>query len=228
MGKIRILSTKKLRTHHKQFLLNAGLAVIEADFINIQPKPFAAEGIAPNLIFTSANGFRSFMANNDSEKFKKNNVFCVGSATKHIIANAGFTVVASADYAAELAKIITREDKGKTFTFFCGSMRRDTLPEALAEAGIAFNEIEVYDTNLSPHKINTPVDGILFYSPSGVESYLKVNTINTETCFCIGTTTADPLKGITDNIVIANKPTVENVIVRCINYYKNYTTTNPE
>jgi uroporphyrinogen-III synthase len=94
------------------------------------------------------------------------------------------------------------------------------LPDALAKAKISFNEIEVYETRLTPHKINTTVDGILFFSPSGAESYLKENELNNETCFCIGTTTAEALTGITTNIVTANKPTVENVIVQAINYYK--------
>jgi uroporphyrinogen-III synthase len=99
-------------------------------------------------------------------------------------------------------------------------MRRETLPEALANAKIDFNEIEVYKTVLSPHKINSTLNGILFYSPSGIESYLKENNIGDAVCFCIGTTTAEALKGITENIVIANKPTVENLIIQCINYYK--------
>lgn len=194
--------------------------MVEADFISINYKPFAADNIATSLIFTSTNGFKSFLLNKESVKYKNAGTFCVGSNTRQFIESNGFRVVASADYATELGEIIAREHNGKMFTFFSGSMRRDTLPEALTKAGVAYNEIEVYETRLSPHKINAVIDGVLFFSPSAVESFLQLNKIKDETCFCIGTTTADALKRITDNIVMANKPTVENVIVQCINYYK--------
>jgi len=220
MEAIRILSTKKLLVNQKQYLLNAGLAVVEADFIAIQYTPFELTNIRQNLLFTSQNAFAGFMLNKESGNYKYKAIFCVGSKTKEAIEKAGYSVLAFADYAEQLAEIIIREHSGESFTFFSGSMRRDTLPQALANANIDFNEIEVYKTVLSPHKINRRLDGILFYSPSGVESYLKENNIGDAVCFCIGTTTAEALKGIAENIVIANKPTLENVIVQCINYYK--------
>jgi uroporphyrinogen-III synthase len=217
---IRILSTKKLLPNHKQFLLNAGLSVMEADFISIQYTPFEFVAIRQNLLFTSQNAFAGFLLNEESAKYKDRAIFCVGSKTKEAIEKAGYTVMASADYAEELAGIIIKEHSGESFTFFSGSMRRDTLPDALAAAKIDCNEIEVYKTVLSPHVINSRVDGLLFFSPSGIESYHSANSISSETCFCIGNTTAEALKGITENIVIAKKPTVENVIIQCINYYK--------
>lgn len=220
MEAVRVLSTKKLLVNHKQYLLNAGLAVVEADFIAIQYTPFEFNDIRQNLLFTSQNAFVSFLLNKDNTSYKNKAIFCVGSKTKEAIEKAGYTVLASTDYAEELAAIITANHATESFTFFSGSMRRDTLPQALANAGIDFNEIEVYKTVLSPHKINSSLNGILFYSPSGIESYLKENNIGDTVCFCIGTTTAETLKGITENIVIANKPTVENLIIQCINYYK--------
>jgi len=220
METFRILSTKKLQPNHKQFLLNAGLSVIEADFIAIQSVPFEFKAIGQNLLFTSQNAFKSFLLNGESANYKDRTIFCVGSKTKEAIENAGYTVTAHADYAEQLATIIIEKYSGESLTFFSGSMRRDTLPDTLAAANINFNEIEVYKTVLSPYSIKSRIDGILFYSPSGVTSYLSVNSIANEVCFCIGTTTAEALKDITNNIVIANKPTVENVIIQCINYYK--------
>jgi len=219
---IRILSTKKLLPNHKQFLLNAGISVVEADFISIQHTEFELDNIHKNLLFTSQNAFNSYLLNKKSANFKDNPVFCVGSKTKEAIEKAGYKVVASADYAEALAEIIISNHASESFTFFSGSMRRDTLPEALANAKIEFNEIEIYKTVLSPRAIKSTISGILFFSPSGVESYFKANGLNNEVCFCIGTTTADALKGTTYNMVIANKPTVENVIIQCINYYKEH------
>src|SRR5690554_7035934 len=90
----------------------------------------------------------------------------------------------------------------------------------MQEKDISFDEYLVYQNDESSVKIEAKTDGILFYSPSGIRSYLKQNTITDQMCFCIGTTTADALKGITENIVIANQQTIENVIIQCINYYK--------
>jgi uroporphyrinogen-III synthase len=61
---------------------------------------------------------------------------------------------------------------------------------------------------------------ILFFSPSAVESYLKDNTIKKETCFCIGETTAEALHKITKNIIIAEQPSIEDVIEDVIEEYK--------
>ena len=221
MEAIRILSTKKLLPNQKQFLLNAGLSVIEADFITVHYTPFKFTDIRQNLIFTSQNAVISFLKQDESRKYINHPVFCVGSKTKEAAENAGYTVAAVADYGEELAGMIVSRYAGEGFTFFSGSLRRDILPDAMANGGIVFNEIEVYQTMLSPHKINTALDGILFYSPSGIESYLRENSISDEVCFCIGNTTAEAIKDVAGNIVVATKPSVENVIVQCVNYYKN-------
>ncbi|PZR23198.1 MAG: uroporphyrinogen-III synthase [Flavobacterium psychrophilum] len=220
MGSFRVLSTKKLLANQKQFLLNAGLSIVEADFISVNLKRFEIGTAKDNLIFTSQNAVISFLHNGASAQLKDKGIFCVGIKTKAALEHYGYTVKVCTDYAEKLAKTISESYAHESFTFFSGNLRRDTLPEALIAAGIEMNEIQAYETVLTPHKINSILDGILFYSPSGVESYLKENNITNETCFCIGTTTANALKDITQNVVIANQPSVENVIIQCINYYK--------
>lgn len=220
MGGVRIVSTKKLQPNQKQFLLNAGLSVLEADFISVSLNAFKVDTVYDNLIFTSQNAVISFLHNERSAALKDKKIFCVGVKTKAALEHYGYTVALATDYAEELASAIITEYTEESFTFFSGNLRRDTLPEALKAAGILMNEIQAYETMLTPHNIKAGLNGILFYSPSGIESYLKANSITDEVCFCIGNTTAEALKGITDNIVIATKPTLENVIVQCINYYK--------
>lgn len=217
---IQILSTKKLSGEQKQALVKANIEVTEADFIQTQNKSFELKDLNENLIFTSQNAVHSVLADPKSEELKNKNVFCVGLKTKILLSENGFNVVAYTGYAADLAEIITLIYRSESYTFFSGNLRRETLPQALKDAEIKFNEIQVYDTSLTPQKIKTPVDAILFYSPSGVESYLKDNTIKKETCFCIGETTADALHKITKNIIIADQPTIEDVIEDVINEYK--------
>ncbi|RKS99360.1 uroporphyrinogen-III synthase [Flavobacterium sp. 123] len=217
---IQILATKILSANQKQELVKAHFQVIEADFIKTETENFELTELNDNLIFTSQNAVRSFLKNPKQEELKSKNVFCVGLKTKILLSEAGFNVVAYTGYASDLAEIITLIYANESYTFFSGNLRKDTLPKALAEAGIKFNEIQVYKTSLTPHKIKETVDAILFFSPSGVESYLKENKIKKETCFCIGETTAEALGKITKNIVIANQPSIEDVIEDVIEEFK--------
>jgi uroporphyrinogen-III synthase len=217
---IQILSTKKLSGEQKQALVKANIEVIEADFIQTQNKPFELKDLNENLIFTSQNAVHSVLSDPNVEKLKSKNVFCVGLKTKILLSESGFNVVAYTGYASDLAEIITLIYRHESYTFFSGNLRRETLPQALKDAEVKFNEIQVYDTSLTPQKIKNNVDAILFFSPSGVESYLKENTIKKETCFCIGETTAEALAKITKNIIIADQPTVEDVIEDVIEEYK--------
>ncbi|PIF69841.1 uroporphyrinogen-III synthase [Flavobacterium plurextorum] len=217
---IQILSTKILSPVQKQELTKAGIEVIEADFIKTENKPFELKNLNESLIFTSQNAVRSVLSDPKSEELKNKNVYCVGLKTKILLSENGFNVVAYTGYAADLAEIITLIYRNESYTFFSGNLRRDTLPTALKDAEIKLNEIQVYETSLQPQKIKSAIDAILFYSPSGVESYLKENTIKKEICFCIGETTAEALHKITKNIIIADQPTVEDVIEDVINEYK--------
>ena len=221
MSKTVILSTKTLSDVQRRELLTAGFEVFEEDFISTKKQEFELNAINDNLIFTSQNAVHSVLSNPNSEKLKSKNVFCVGLKTKILLSENGFNVIAYTGYAADLAEIITLIYRSESYTFFSGNLRRETLPKALQDAEVKMNEIQVYDTSLKPQKISTAVDGILFFSPSGVESYLKDNTIKKEKCFCIGETTAEALHKITKNIIIADQPTVEDVIEDVITEFGN-------
>jgi len=220
-NQIHIVTTKKLSEQQKQTLLNANFSVVENDFITIQNKEFKIENINEYLIFTSKNAVESVLNNPKIKDIKAKKCFCVGSKTKGILELNGFQIEAHSDYAAELASVICNNYVKKSFTFFSGNLRRDILPDAMTLANINWEEVQVYETLLTPHKIAFEPNGVLFFSPSGAESYMQENRIEDEICFCIGNTTAEALKYATPNIIIANQPTVESVIMKCIEYYKN-------
>jgi len=217
---VQLLSTKILSQDQKQLLLDANFNVMEADFIQTQSQPFELNEINDNLIFTSQNAVQSFLLDPKSQDLKSKNVFCVGLKTKILLSESGFNVVAYTGYAADLAEIITLIYAKETFTFFSGNLRKETFPTALKQEKVKFNEIQVYETTLTPQKIKSSVDAIMFFSPSGIESYLKENTIKKEVCFCIGTTTSSALNGITKNVIIATQPTIEDVLEEVIAEYK--------
>lgn len=219
---IHIVSTKKLLPNVKQALLEADIDIIEEDFIETKIKNFELSKVNANLIFTSQNAVQSILQHPKCNELKSKNVFAVGMKTKNLLTENGFNVIAYTGYASDLGEIITLIYGKESYTFFSGNLRRDVLPNTLKENGVIFNEIEVYETNLTPKKNTKKIDGILFFSPSAVESYLKLNTIKDEMCFCIGETTAEALENKKiKNIIIAVKPSVENVIDEVIEYYTN-------
>lgn len=223
MSQVSILSTKTLSVDQRRIFLDADIDLLEQDFIEIKNNLFELDKINNCLIFSSQNAVLSLMEQNGWEVLKTKSVFCVGTKTKELLERNGFTVDVYMDYASELAEIITLIYHKESYTFLSGNLRMETLPEALKSAVITFNEIEVYQTKLAPFKISSQekFDGIMFFSPSAVESYLTNNKIQNEICFCIGSTTVKSLeKNKVKNIVIAQLPTIDDVIEEVIEYYK--------
>lgn len=217
---IRILSTKKLLFNQKQFLLNVGFSLSEADFIEVKNLDFTLpETTGKTLVFTSQNAVKSVLNHPENTLLKSKKVLCVGIKTKKLLEENGFHVEVCTDYVADLAEIITEHYSDRNFIFFSGNLRHDTLPDTFKKEDIPFEEICVYETILTPHRITDKADGILFFSPSGIESYLQKNDITDEVCFCIGSTTAKALEDITKNTIITEKPSVENVLYEVKEYF---------
>lgn len=215
----KIVATKKLSDALKAKLSDAGIELVEKNFIQTKSVAFETPNLNDYLVFTSKEAVKSVLKSEVKNVHSKS-CFCVGSKTRSFLEKKGFTVVESADYAEDLVQIIDANYKNNSFTFFCGNIRRNTIPDFFQQNKITYNEIVVYETKLKPHQIKESFDGVLFFSPSGVNSFLEKNSLENKICFCIGTTTAKALGNKTKNIVIASQPTVEYVIDEVIKYYK--------
>ncbi|PKD21745.1 uroporphyrinogen-III synthase [Salegentibacter salinarum] len=211
-----ILSTKKLSKPQKQLFLNSGLSLVEHNAITIEVTYFKlpSEKIK-NAIFTSKNSVNAV-----SGKVQIENCFCVGEKTADLANENGFHIQEIADYGKDLAGIIVQNYSEESFIFFCGNKRRDDIPEILKKNKIEFTEIEVYKTLLNPRSFSQEFDGILFFSPSAVQSFTDKNRLKDSTAFCIGKTTAAEAKKYTNNIITATQPSIENVIVQVVKYFK--------
>ena len=216
---IRILSTRKLNDQQRKLFINAGFEVMDKDFIKIINVDFQVKEIPSLLLFTSKNAVKSFAENKNFPELANIPAVCVGSKTAGLLTQNNIEVLAGRDCAEALRDEVLPDFKNEEIAFFSGNRRMGTLPEWLEKNRVRFTEYTVYETVLQPEKIEEPVQGILFYSPSGVESFLQSNQIKDEICFCIGRTTAAALKGITESIVIADRPYTENVISRCISFF---------
>ena len=215
----RILSTKKLSKALKKKFSDAKIELVEKNFIQTKSVSFETPQLNDYLVFTSKQAVKSVLKS-DVKNVHSISCLCVGSKTRNFLEKKGFTVIESADYAEDLIQIINSKYKSNSFTFFCGNIRKNTIPNYFQQNKIAYNETIVYETKLKPHQIKEPFDGVLFFSPSGVNSFLEKNSLKNRICFCIGTTTAKALENRTKNIVIASQPTVEHVINEVIKYYK--------
>lgn len=204
----------------RQKLIKANFKVIEKNFIKTKKIDFQIETFNEFVIFTSKNAVKSVLKSDYSNSTKLKKIFCVGQKTKTFLEKKNFIVQECVNYAEELGSEIVKKYQNSSFTFFSGNIRKNTLPNLLNENNIKWNEVRVYETSLKSKKMKTEIEGILFFSPSAVESYLTKNKLKNQTCFCIGNTTAKALENRTKNIKIAAQPTVENAIEEVIKYYK--------
>lgn len=212
-----ILSTKKLKLNQKELLLNAGVSFVEYNAIGIEYLNFKAPSTIENAIFTSQNGVRSIQ----HSRLKIKHCFCVGQKTKALLEELGYTIITMSEYGADLAAYLIKNHNKASFYQFCGTIRREEIPSELKKANIPLSEITTYHTVLKPKKFERIFDAVLFFSPSGVESFLVENKNPESLAVCIGTTTASEAKKHFKNVVIANATSVESVIAKAIKTIKN-------
>lgn len=144
-------------------------------------------------------------------------VFCVGSKTALALARCAVHPECVAPCAAALAAEIAVREAVDSLNYFCGRLRRDELPARLGSAGIRVLEVVVYDTFHTPQQLREPFDIALFYSPSGVQSFLRCNALEPrQTAVAIGPTTAACLERVHPNTVVAAQPTVEHVLRKAL------------
>lgn len=174
-----------------------------------------------NVVFTSMNAVNAVsQLINGRPPWK---IFCIGSTTNLIAAKifGEKNIADTADNALSLAEKIVSTNAVSKVYFFCGDIRRDELPEKLKANNIDVEEIRVYKTVFTPKKIVKTYDGILFFSPSAVESFFQKNDSDADTkYFAIGKTTADSLRTFTSlPIVVADKPGKKNLVQEAIRYF---------
>lgn len=212
-----ILSTKILSNSQKNLLINTGIGVIEYEAVKINFIDFKCDRHVKNAIITSQNAARAI----SQKDLRIDRCFCVGIKTANMLREQGFNVVETADYSKDLATIIVQKYSEENFVFFCGNRRREELPELLSENHIKFQELQVYRTHLDPVTFEQNFDGIMFFSPTGVKSFISANVLNGSLAFCIGNTTASEAGKHTKNLITATKPSIENVIVQVAKKFKD-------
>jgi uroporphyrinogen-III synthase len=150
-------------------------------------------------------------------------IYCIGLTTRKLAEKhfGDYSIGGFAEDATSLAELIVEKGETEELVFFCGNKRRDELPQILRSNDIVIDEIVVYETFEVLHKISKEYNGILFFSPSAVESFFKNNKVPAQTIFfAIGKTTATTIRKFTTNrILIADEPGKENLVRMMMEFF---------
>ncbi|HLT34323.1 MAG TPA: hydroxymethylbilane synthase [Aquaticitalea sp.] len=219
--KAQVFSTKTLTEAQKHLFKN--IKVESTDFLKISlnriPKPILKSKI-DNVIITSQNAVEAITTIVPKEELQFKNIYCVGRRTKKSIETKIGKVKHSENSAKTLADYLIQYIEGTEVTYFCSDIRLDELPSILENNNIKVNEIEAYQTVLDSEKIDSTIEGVMFYSPSTVESFLKNNQTN-KIAYCLGETTAAEARKHFDDVRIAKIPTIESLIELVNEAYNN-------
>ncbi len=235
-NKMRLLSTAAISQSAIEDAAAKGVAVDVVPFIEIThvcteslvTTVRSIERDVVNVIFTSAQAVIAIKdcLGNTTPAW---NIFCVGSETLKKVQQLlpSTKIIGAANNASDIAKVII-DNRVNDVYFFCSNIRLNNLPDALAEAKIRFKEVVVYITSKLHNKIDIVYDGILFYSPSGVNSFFADNTVTSETTlFSIGNTTAAAIrKHSANNIVVSDKPSKDQMVSEAVANIQQQITTN--
>ena len=217
---MRILSTRRLSEAQKRMVPD-GAELFEYDAIRIHLLPVCWGDEAQALfIFTSRNAVRACFEGK-SKPSQRLNCLCVGRGTAALLEDYGQLVLETADGAEALSKIILKKYSSRSFIYFCGNRRLEILPGRLREAGVSLTEQIVYETKLNLLPFECAPDAILFFSPSGVESFTTTQSLKDRVAICIGPTTAAAAEKYTKQIIISETPSVEAVLEAAAAYIVN-------
>ena len=189
--------------------------------IEVQQEIELAANQMATVVFTSMNAVDAVTAILDGF-VPEWSIYCMGYATKERVKNyfGEHAVAGTGDNATELAEEIIENEEPEEVIFFCGNRRRDELPGKLKKQQIEVNEIVVYQTENTQHKITKAYDGILFFSPSAVESFFTINKLPEHTIvFAIGQTTKETVgKFCKNKIVVSKLPGKDQLVEQAIRY----------
>lgn len=233
----KVLCTRALPTALVQRAATRGIDLEVTEFITVHPlipEPDQAflEALSARdgavIVFTSKHAVTTVADFLDGlgtpDAGPSWDIYCISRVTLEITRKRfpRSRIKGNGSYASGLAALIL-ENKGiREVCFLCGNKRRDTLPDSLRAGGVSVREITVYETVLTPHQVSGSYDGILFFSPSGVESFFSSNRVTDPAThfFAIGRTTGEAIRTWSRNpLIVSGEQDAEVLISTVIDYY---------
>lgn len=225
---IKILSTKGLNESAVEYADTLGVKINCIDFIQTEAVAFDAQQINWNntdaIVFTSSNAVRYFFGEGRGHVPTGKTIFSLSGKTATELNEYGIVPTFTAINAAALAGAIIGVKAVKNMLHVCGNLKLETIETQMTSAGINYTPLLVYNTFYGDAKpIAEQYDGIMFFSPSGVHSYLRGNSIQPDVIYCcIGQTTADSLRALNTNaqIIVPEIPSPEAMTVEVARYFQ--------
>lgn len=176
-----------------------------------------------SLIFTSSNGVKSFFENKfqPNEDFTAKNynkIYCVGEKTKRELRKNGFGTFKVLKNAETLSQFITENCAHEQFIHFCGNLALDVLDKKLPLQNISYKKVTVYETEALNPVIHEKYHAIVFFSPSGVRSFAKNNSLENVILFSIGETTSKEVRKHTRSEIFTSP---ENTLLNILSVIKD-------
>lgn len=207
---MKLLSTKILAPGEQKRLAQAGFQVSQYDALTITLNKFEIPETAEHCIFTSQNAAQAYLDNVVTNTLCT--AYCVGEKAALLLSENGHKIAEIGQNSDDLAQKIVKKHKNQAFFYFSGNLRRPELPLVLTQSQIDFKEVQAYTTRINYKAFETAFDLVLFYSPSGVQSFHKTNKQTDYQAICIGSTTANEASKHTNNYHVALHTTVAGVI----------------
>lgn len=212
----RLLSTKKLPESLQARLRSSGWELTQYNAISIELLPVVFRPQGRIAVFTSKHAVRACLLGNPDGDLSGTPCLCVGATTASLIREHGGKVLEYATSATALASLISKKYTNQSFIYYCGNKRLDIIPEVLDRLGVSWEEVTAYHTKTVERSFDHPFEGILFFSPSGVESFTGLNPIGTATAYCIGPTTAAEASKHTEKYQSSESPDLEALVALVI------------
>jgi uroporphyrinogen-III synthase len=185
------------------------------------------------FILTSRYAAHSLLKIYNINKLKNKIFFCIGVATRNILANSGFKNIHHANGTSEdLLKIITNfSRKDNKFLYIRGVDINCDICKILNNSGIYVREEVTYKANpasaLSRETVSAidgnNIDGIIFYSKRTAEIFIdliKINKLSNKTsiicAYCLSEDIAGILREFNMEVKVAKYP-MNDEIIRLIN-----------
>lgn len=208
---MKILFTKNIDPSIISKELGEDISVDCVEVIKTNPimiSPFDLKNYS--LIFTSVNGVMSFFKNGfkPNEDFTAKNynkIYCVGEKTKRELRKHGFGTFKVLKNAETLSRFIIGKCQHEQFLHFCGNLAINVLDKDLPLQNIKYKKVTVYNTQELNPIITEKYHAAVFFSPSGVRSFAKRNSLEGLTLFSIGETTSVELRNYTQDRIYTSE-----------------------
>ena len=221
MKKIKILSTRLLNKNLREMFDDEKFDLFEHDFIKISSLNFELPEHNGSWIFTSQNAVNAIFSISKNINLIFNKIYCVGENTKSVLSKNGQKVEKSFKNSSKLANFISKKAKNEKFLFCRSNIKNDDFTAFFKKEKIDLKEIVVYNNKPNSVVLKNKFEAIMFYSPSGIKSFLKNNKLGNSYCICIGETTASYAKNYSSNVLSCKTPSIKHVIDKTIKLFAN-------